>query len=316
VEHAEDEAEDEEALTPGPLPPGPPAGTARQEDEGPFDPAAVLASLRALIVERSSLDERLRRACLLMRRTAAWRWTPYRDYTIWCAEGLGISPRTIRQHVALEKRLQELPPLREAVRSRLLTLEQAREVARHATPEDVAARIEQAAGRPVIAVRREADDESDRRMWDVSTLSFSLPERVAQLLRDALRAGRHHFPGLDPGEIVVCIAAHFNLTWKPDVDRILKATDKVILRDRWLCQIPGCSRPAEHVHHVWFRSKGGPDEKWNLLGLCAAHHLHGVHAGYIELTGRAPDGLTFVIGEEAVRRARTTRNGAPDRWAA
>jgi len=91
------------------------------------------------------------------------------------------------------------------------------------------------------------------------------------------------------------------------VERILKATDRVILRDGWLCQVPGCSRAAEHVHHVWYRSQGGPDEMWNLVGLCIPHHLQGVHAGFIEISGRAPDGLAFIVGEAAVRRAREER---------
>ncbi|HUL78343.1 MAG TPA: HNH endonuclease signature motif containing protein, partial [Vicinamibacteria bacterium] len=71
--------------------------------------------------------------------------------------------------------------------------------------------------------------------------------------------------------------------------------------------VPGCSNPAEHLHHVKWRSRGGTDDGWNLVALCVAHHLAGVHAGYIEIEGHAPDGLTFIVGEEAVRRARVER---------
>jgi hypothetical protein len=54
----------------------------------------------------------------------------------------------------------------------------------------------------------------------------------------------------------------------------------------------------------------------NLTGLCAAHHLHGVHAGYIRVVGVAPDRLRWsfrpgggpLIGPEA-GTARPSANG-------
>jgi hypothetical protein len=49
------------------------------------------------------------------------------------------------------------------------------------------------------------------------------------------------------------------------------------------------------VHHVVFRSRGGGDEEENLASLCA-HHLHGVHAGYVRVRGAAPGGLTWELG--------------------
>ena len=66
-----------------------------------------------------------------------------------------------------------------------------------------------------------------------------------------------------------------------------------------LCAVPGCSRAAVHVHHLVFRSRGGGDEVWNGVALCAVHHLHGVHLGYLEVTGRAGERLfwRFATGE-------------------
>jgi len=60
--------------------------------------------------------------------------------------------------------------------------------------------------------------------------------------------------------------------------------------------VPGCSRAAAHAHHVRFRSAGGTDEAGNLVALCAAHHLHGVHAGYLRVRGRAPSSLVWELG--------------------
>ena len=48
-------------------------------------------------------------------------------------------------------------------------------------------------------------------------------------------------------------------------------------RDRHCCQVPGCSRPSVHAHHIKARSQRGTDDEWNLVSLCAAHHLHGIH---------------------------------------
>jgi len=60
--------------------------------------------------------------------------------------------------------------------------------------------------------------------------------------------------------------------------------------------VPGCSRPAHHVHHVVFRSRGGAEAAWNEVGICPAHHLHGIHLGWLEVTGRAGERLHWRFG--------------------
>ena len=42
------------------------------------------------------------------------------------------------------------------------------------------------------------------------------------------------------------------------------------------CEI--CHRPANHIHHIKFRSAGGSDEPENLIALCEKHHsrAHGI----------------------------------------
>jgi hypothetical protein len=57
--------------------------------------------------------------------------------------------------------------------------------------------------------------------------------------------------------------------------------------------VPGCSRPAAHAHHVVFRSAGGGDDAENLASLCVAHHVHGVHLGWIAVRGEAPGRLVW-----------------------
>jgi hypothetical protein len=278
--------------------PRPPEGPG----EGPYD---VLARLARLLRARAGQDELLGRACLLVRRFGTWRRSGFASFDGWCAERLGLAPSTVRQRLALERRLQELPALREALRSGRLSYEQARLVARVARPADVAARIEEAAATTCIAYRRALEGEEHRQMWRAGELRALLPDEVDWLLADALRAARacaRH--GLTPGQALVLVALHFIRTWKDEVARRLRAADRVILRDGALCRIPGCSRAADHVHHLVPRSACGPLEPWNELSLCAVHHLRGVHGGTVRITGRAPDGLAFTLGEREVAAAR------------
>jgi len=91
------------------------------------------------------------------------------------------------------------------------------------------------------------------------------------------------------------IAEHFIATWEEALPRPRTAEARAIARDRGLCQVPGCSRTAAHAHHVTYRSRGGGDEAENLTALCAAHHLAGIHRGFLRVSGRAPDRLTWEL---------------------
>jgi hypothetical protein len=104
---------------------------------------------------------------------------------------------------------------------------------------------------------------------------------------------------LSPGECLVAIAEHFIKVWKPLIAQRKTLQARIRERDRHLCQVPGCSRPAVHAHHLRLRSQGGSDDEWNLISLCAAHHLRGIHGGLLRVTGSAPDELRWqVIGPE------------------
>jgi len=73
--------------------------------------------------------------------------------------------------------------------------------------------------------------------------------------------------------------------------------DPVFERDGWRCSVPGCSsRRNLHDHHLEFRSHGGGNERENRTTVCAAHHLHGIHAGVVRATGRAPSEIVWEMG--------------------
>lgn len=45
----------------------------------------------------------------------------------------------------------------------------------------------------------------------------------------------------------------------------------VVQRDDGICSICGSTWSPE-IHHIIYRSHGGPDEAWNLITLCKSHH--------------------------------------------
>ncbi|TMB11038.1 MAG: HNH endonuclease [Deltaproteobacteria bacterium] len=140
------------------------------------------------------------------------------------------------------------------------------------------------------------------------------PRRVATLLTMAFSAARKAAEEwISPGECFRRIAQHFIDTWEPALKEQSTPERRILTRDRGFCQVPGCSR-ATQVHHVQFRSAGGSDDPANLVSLCAAHHLHGVHKGWIRVRGVAPHALEWELGEirsTAAAEPRGRRPAAP-----
>ena len=100
---------------------------------------------------------------------------------------------------------------------------------------------------------------------------------------------------MSPGECFLWAVLHFIESHAPDVAERRTLQKRILERDGFCCKFPGCSRAAAHVHHILLRSQGGTDDEWNLVSLCAVHHLRGVHGGYIRISGRAPDELVWEL---------------------
>jgi 5-methylcytosine-specific restriction endonuclease McrA len=125
-----------------------------------------------------------------------------------------------------------------------------------------------------------------------------VPAPVAVLLATALEAARREAGRrLSDSECLRRVAAHFLDTWSGLPAQRRSPQRAALERDGHRCQVPGCSRAAVHAHHIVYRSRGGSDEPENLVSLCAAHHLHGVHRGWVRVRGAAPDGLAWELGE-------------------
>jgi hypothetical protein len=267
-----------EAAAPGPL----------------VDLTALDGRLRRLAGLRNRWDEVLGHLALLLRQLGLWRDMRFASFGHYCTERLGMSESAVRQRATLEHRLHELPSLRAALRDGTVSYEKARIVADVADESSVGDWIARARRLPCVALAREVEAAADSQMCARDEVAFRLPARVASLLDSALRAAqRAAGRPLTPSEAVEAIAVHFIETWKPLLVDRNTVQKRVLARDRGHCQVPGCSRAAVQVHHVQFRSQGGGDEPENLVGLCAAHHLHAVHMGWVRVAGRAPHRLRW-----------------------
>ncbi|MDQ7824000.1 MAG: HNH endonuclease signature motif containing protein [Candidatus Eremiobacteraeota bacterium] len=135
-------------------------------------------------------------------------------------------------------------------------------------------------------------------------IKFFLPRELYQVWNVAARAFLSHIAQAEGAENPVPPEERFLAALLADYltteGKFHKAAHhhKILKRDRFRCQAPGCScRRNLHVHHIIRRSQGGTDDPWNLIVLCEACHLHLLH-GLRTLTvrGKAPYGLTFIFG--------------------
>ncbi|MFL5248583.1 MAG: HNH endonuclease, partial [Myxococcales bacterium] len=184
----------------------------------------------------------------------------------------------------------------EAMRPRRISYEKARHIARHADEESIGAWIERAERVPCIALRREIQDREETQMCARGEFEVWAPRRVASVIALACSAARRAAGRwISTGECLARIAQHFIDVWEAALAVRGTLHRRVLERDRFLCQVPGCSRAADHAHHIEYRSRGGSDDLMNLTSLCAVHHLQGVHMGRIRVSGPAPDGLRWEV---------------------
>ncbi|HQR28935.1 MAG TPA: HNH endonuclease signature motif containing protein, partial [Anaeromyxobacteraceae bacterium] len=263
------------------------------------DPHAVAARLRELSAMRDGWDDLVGHLGLLVQAFGLWRSLGFASFRHYCAERLGMGERTVAQRVWLERKLHELPGLREAMRAGRVSYEKARLVAGVAVPRDVEHWVRIAEACTCVELRRKVEGEEKAQMCARGRVSVVVPHRVSGLVNEAFRAVmRAEGRWLAPGDCLRIVCEHFIAAWQGLRSRKSTPQRRAIERDGGYCQVPGCSRAAVHAHHVVWRSRGGEDEEGNLVSLCAGHHLHGIHRGYVRVSGRAPDGLVWELGEE------------------
>jgi hypothetical protein len=264
------------------------------------DPDALHARACELAQLRDRWDALVGHLGMLVQNCGLWRDMRFADLGHYAEERLGMSGRALAQRAALERRLFALPLLRRAMAEKRLSYEKARIVAIHADERTVAELIARAEGLTVIALRRELEADEEAQMCGRGELAVFLPRRVAGLLSAAIHAARDEAgTWLTPGQALARIADHFLQTYARDLERLCRAprtpAQRAVERDDGRCSFPGCSRPAGQAHHVIFRSRGGTDDDPNLAPLCPGHHLHGVHGGYLRVSGKAPGALQWEL---------------------
>jgi hypothetical protein len=97
--------------------------------------------------------------------------------------------RAVEQRAALERRLYELPALREAMSERRVSYEQARLIARHADEESVEEWIGRAERLTCVALRRQLLGEREAQMCARGDYEIWAPRHVAELLLSRPREG-------------------------------------------------------------------------------------------------------------------------------
>ena len=122
-------------------------------------------------------------------------------------------------------------------------------------------------------------------------IDFTGPTTVVALFRDAMeafeRAGEPHWVAVE--RLLNSVIAE----WEAQP----RHRDPVFARDGWRCRVPACSaRRQLQDHHIAFRSRGGSNTRSNRIAICAAHHLHGIHAGVIRASGTAPHAVRWELG--------------------
>jgi hypothetical protein len=81
-----------------------------------FDPRLLDSELRRLAGLRDWCDEVFGHLAMLFRALGGWRPAGFASFEHYCTERLAMAERAVAQRIALERRLYELPVLRDAMR--------------------------------------------------------------------------------------------------------------------------------------------------------------------------------------------------------
>lgn len=295
-------------------------GVEALDEKCPPDALALDARVQCLLAARKRYDEVLGILLLEVVSTRAWEFLHFRTFEAYCRERLLISARTARQRVWLERKMRELPALRAALARGELTYSKALLVARDATPRDVVERIARAAKTTGQQVQREAEAREERQNRAQGVRRVYGPREVFENMVAAVQCAQAwsrdvRKEEVDAGEAHALMGDYTVKVWeahRPKLNKEQRERRDVLLRHGGLCAVPMCSRRVQHLHHVVWRSRLGPDEPWNLVGTCSYHHLRCIHRGRLRVTGRAGEKLTWVFatgevwvteGDDDVHRA-------------
>ena len=296
--------------------------TALAQGLAELDAVTLDARLRAVVRCIRSVDwqvGRLLRLCFDLRLYLPMGFSSREEYV---RERLGISTSKARMLVAVERHTWRVPALMDAYRDGELSALQALTLA-PILDEPVARAWLQRSG-----------DVTLRRLWDEVTWALDVRDAATRWSPIAPPALGSPLPRPErqmraPGPWEDCVAtvtfvgplsgialfrsaiSAFRVAGEPDwraFERLIdharaewlaqpRHRDPIFERDGWRCTVPACtSRCNLHDHHIQWRSRGGNNAQDNRSTVCAGHHLHGIHAGFIATSGHAPHAIHWQLG--------------------
>src|SRR5205085_7354893 len=95
------------------------------------------AELRRLADLRERWDEAFGHLAMLIRAVDGPRRLGFASFEHYCVERLGMGIRSVAERAALERKLYEVPQLREAMRAKKMSYEEARLIARYADEDSI-----------------------------------------------------------------------------------------------------------------------------------------------------------------------------------
>ncbi len=220
----------------------------------------------------------------------------------YCAAGLiarVAGPKTAEAWVerAAERTVKHLREEVEAVE--LIARAEGREVTRIGPPDEATLEEVHDVERAVIATltdgfQMSGSDEAPptpslAQRLPSHTLRMTVSEETARFWRMLERVHAGIWTGTS---FVAFLAGAVGRAWGGAIERARAGGEyaDVYLRDRWRCRSPICGGRNVTPHHVRFRSRGGGEERSNLLSLCDKCHLELVHGGTLSVVGDASVG--------------------------
>ena len=123
------------------------------------------------------------------------------------------------------------------------------------------------------------EDQEPPNAVATTTLQVRVSEDVARLWREVEAL---HASLTVEGSFIAFLVRAVLRAWRGVVAGRV-AYDDVYLRDRWKCASPVCRSTNVTPHHLRFRSRGGGEERSNLVSLCETCHLSLVHGGKLRV---------------------------------
>ena len=257
----------------------------------------------------------------------------YIDYGHACTvdyvrECLGLEDRKTRTLLHLARRFKELPKMKESFSRGEIPYTKAREVVKVATAkneEEWIDKCKKLSNRQLEqAVKKELPPQKSR------TLVLVLDEERIETW-ERTREAMEKLAGKTLTEIEI-----FDITWLTCAESLCTHdltpplgdpeapmggfVAKVIERDGFRCQRPGCSnRTALTGSHIQSRARCGSEEEVNILTLCMVCHA-AIERGALKASGRAPDQITwegpFGVIEEPLETPSEEARASNDRYEA